>query len=85
MLREVFTIPGDSATPDVQTAYSIILLLVLILKMKTTQSNETSHFTQSKVTISHNQSNKISPSNETSRCTRWPLSTMTHCALAHTS
>ena len=34
MLREVFTIPGAFASPDVQTAYSTILLLVLILKMK---------------------------------------------------
>ena len=59
------------------------------LKNETTQSNEmsrtwhkrseTSHFTQSKVTISRTQSNEISRSNETSRCdrcTRWLLSTM---------
>ena len=58
------------------------------LKNETTQSNEmsrtwhkkseTSHFTQSKVTISRTQSNEISLLNETSCCTRWPLSTMTH-------
>ena len=34
MLRKVFTIPRAFATPDVQTAYSIILLLAQILKMK---------------------------------------------------
>ena len=33
-LREVFTIPGAFATPDVQTTYSIILLLAQILKMR---------------------------------------------------
>ena len=58
------------------------------LKNETNQSNEvshtwhkrseTSHFTQSKVTISRTQSNEISRLNETSCCTRWPLSTMTH-------
>ena len=56
MLREVFTIPGAFATPDVQTAYSIAA--GTNLKNETTQSNETSNFTQSKVTISHTQSNK---------------------------
>ena len=47
---------------------------------------ETSHFTQSKVTISPTLSNEISRSNETSRCTRLPcreLSTVTYCG--HTS
>ena len=65
------------------------------LKNETTKSNnmsrtwhkwtETSHFTQSKVTISPTHSNEISRSNETSRCTRWPfreLSTMTYCGHA---
>jgi len=33
-LREVFTTPGAFTTLDVQTAYSIILLLAQILKMK---------------------------------------------------
>ena len=68
------------------------------LKNETTKSNnmsrtwhkwtETSHFTQSKVTISPTHSNEISRSNETSRCTRWPfreLSTMTYCGHASTN
>ena len=41
--------------------------------------SQTSHFTQSKVTVFRTQSNEISRSNETSRCdrcTRWLLSKM---------
>ena len=68
------------------------------LKNETTKSNnmsrtwhkwtETSHFTQSKVTISPTHSNEISRSNETRRCTRWlfrEFSTMTYCGHASTN
>ena len=74
------------------------VLVAQILKNGTTQSNEmsrtwhkwteTSHFTQSKVTIFRTQSNEFSRSSERSRCTRWPfreLSTMTHCGHASTN
>ena len=88
-LREVFTIPGAFATPDVQTTYSIILLLAQILKMK--QLNQ-----MKRVVLGTKEVKRVSLLNQRYRflilsqiksvdqlkqvvVLRWPLRTLTHC------
>ena len=67
LISRVFTIPGAFAMPDVQAATNFIRpMLSCCSELIPNSPNETCCRTRHKP-------------NETSRCTRWPLSQLTHC------